>query len=596
MIGYSLEETVNGEVVKRPKLMRNLLNIGLSAIFTLTAYSCDLFNKEDPGPVEKVTITNEQPVQGSYSDKKKGDTQKFSFDSNSELGLPLEEFYRVDGERVDNDNSYTHTFDKKRVTTIEGVAKTKEDSSKVTWMYTIDNQSPVANDKAVTMDEESTKKIPESQLGSDPDGDDLEYNVTSTSTGVGAEFKNGQLEITGMQDYFGNANVNYNVSDGEANSQGTVSVTINNTADNPTANAGEDKQGTIEEEIQLDGRNSSHADNPINTIISYEWRALNGDVQLTDSDQENATLNASTAGSYDIELTVEDNLGAIDKDTVNVSIDSYKVIINTTNVLNDEGIPALEVMLAGKTAFTNSAGQAELEYPTNTSLSGNLSIKDENIAGDIGDFFNYSDTETTSIDGDKELNIEMIPKTDFDSQFYDNVVDFMIKMHDHNENLTINPGDYPEVYPLLVNTNESEMPADYYKTAADEVIEEINQELGFEFCKKTTGDNARYVFDYSKGNSSFVSEYIQVNELWYIGNAIIYISNGAPESAFEILKGEMKHELLGHGTGFYGHSLDSQDLTSVPVWDSNTTQNELIGIETNIKLKTNTNLDNYQPE
>lgn len=392
MIGYRLEETVNGEVVKRPKLMRNLLNIGLSAIFTLTAYSCDLFNKEDPGPVEKVTITNEQPMQGSYSDKKKGDTQKFSFDSNSELGLPLEEFYRVDGVKVDNDNSYTHTFDKKGVTTIEGIAKTKEDSSKVTWMYTIDNQSPIANDKAVTMDEESTKKIPESQLGSDPDGDDLEYNVTSTSTGVSAEFKNGQLEITGMQDYFGNANVNYNVSDGEGTDNGKVNITINNTPDDPNANAGSDKTGTINEEINLDASNSSHPDNPINNIVEYQWRALNGDVTITNSDQENATLEANTAGSYDVELTVEDNLGAIDKDTVNVSVDSYKIIINTTNVLNDEGIPALEVMLAGKTAFTNSAGQAELEYPTNTSLSGNLEIKDEDIEGSIGDFFNYSDT------------------------------------------------------------------------------------------------------------------------------------------------------------------------------------------------------------
>lgn len=572
------------------------IEIAIGGTYLLfNTYACDLFNKEDPDPVEKVTITNEQPVQGSYTDKHKGDIQQFKFDSNSELGLPLEEFYRVDGVKVDNDNEYTHTFDKKGVTTIEGIAKTKEDSSKVEWMYTIDNQSPVANDKAVTMDEETTTKIAESALGTDPDGDELEYNVTSTSTGVSAEFKNGQLKITGEQDYFGNANVNYNVTDGEANSQGTVSVTVNNTADNPKANAGTDKQGTIEEEIILDGSNSSHPDNPINNIVEYQWRALNGDVTITNSDQENAKLNATTARSYNIELTITDNLGAIDKDTVNVSIDSYKILINTTNVLDDTNIAGLEVMLAGKTAFTNSAGQAELEYPTNTTIAGNIEIQDENIIGSIRDFFNYSDTESISVTGDAEINIEMVPNVEFNSQFYTDVFDFIIQMR--NRTTVRTPGEFPEDYPIYLDVKENDMPAEHYKQATTEAIELINQTLGWEVYKTTTNDDARYVFDYTHDNSKFEPSLVQINDVWYIDNVTVYILNAATNSSwFEILKGDITHELFTHGLGWPYHSLDSQDISNTPVWDSDITQNKKNAMEIFLKLQGGTKLNNYQIE
>ena len=123
MFGYNLERIANGEINKKPTLMRNLLNLSLAAIFTFTA--CDKNDSKD-----EVTINGETPIEGTYSDKHVGDQQLFNFESNSELGLPLEEFYRVDGKKVDNDSEYTHTFDKKGVTEIEGVAKTKEDSAK----------------------------------------------------------------------------------------------------------------------------------------------------------------------------------------------------------------------------------------------------------------------------------------------------------------------------------------------------------------------------------------------------------------------------------------------------------------------------------
>lgn len=368
MIGYKLEETVNGEVIKKPWLFTNIVKTVLLASYVLLTANCSLFNKTDPKEV--VTIDNEVPIEGTYNDKKVGDTQSFKFDSNSKLGLPLTEFYRVNGARVDNDSEYEHTFDKKGVTTIEGVAKTKEDSAKVTWMYTIDNQSPTANDKAVTMDEETTKKIPQTDLGSDPDGDNLSYNVTSTSNGLNASFENGELKITGEQDYFGNANVNYySVNDGEASANGTVNVTINNVADDPVANAGEDKQGTINEEITLDGTASNHPDTPLSNIVNYEWKALNdeGNVQITDSDQENAKLNANTRGQYQIELTITDDKNAVDKDTVNISVDSYKIIGNISELFNEGvNIAGANVNFGENNTTTDASGNYSLELKIGT--------------------------------------------------------------------------------------------------------------------------------------------------------------------------------------------------------------------------------------
>ena len=330
-----------------------------------------IYSVED---VEKVTITNEQPAQGSYTDKHKGETQKFSFDSNSELGLPITEFYRVNNIKVDDDNEYTHTFDK-GVTTIEGIAKTKEDSSKVEWVYIVENQSPIATSKSITSDEETTTTIPESELGYDPDGDNLEFSVTNTSGGIDAKFENGNLVIEREQDYFGSAEVNYSLTDGEATATGKVSDEIANTPDNPVANAGEDKTGTINEEINLDGSNSKHPDNPISNITTYLWKALNeeGNITINNNDQANTTLNANTRGQYQIELTVTDDKGATDKDTVNVNINSTIIsgLVLDTDTQEINTILLAWVTANGDTAWTNNSGEYQLE----TTPNDNLEIK-----------------------------------------------------------------------------------------------------------------------------------------------------------------------------------------------------------------------------
>lgn len=499
-----------------------------------------------------------------------------------------------DGSQVNDSNEYTFTIHKKGMTKIQVVVYNAL-SDTLTRYFSAENQVPVAIDTSITMDEESTKNIGVDVLGTDTDGDALTYSITSKNN-VDANIENGNLTITGLYNYFGPANITYTVTDGDLTATGTINIEFTNTTDDPIADAGTDKTGTIDEDIQLDGGASSHPDDPISSITNFTWKALNGDPTIDDSDNTIATFRATTSGTYDIELTITDDKGVTAKDTVSINIDSYKLTVNTTNVLTDAPLAGLEVMLAGKTAFTNSEGTATLEYPTNATISGNLKIQDENIEGDIGDLFNYSDTESTSINSDKTFNIEMVPNVEFDSQFYTDIFDFITQMR--NRSTVLTPGEYPEDYPIQIDVKENDMPAEHYKQATNEAIEHINNTLGWEVYKTTTGDDARYIFDYTHDNSKFEPSLTQINDVWYIDTATVYITNAAPnnENDFEILKGEITHELFTHGLGWPYHSLDGQDISNTPVWDSDISTNEKNAMEIFLKFQGGTNMDNYQLE
>lgn len=363
-----------------------------------------------------------------------------------------------DGVKVNDNNEYTFTIDKKGMTKIQIVAYNAL-SDTLTKYFSAENQAPIATSPSISMPEEGTRTL--TDLDSDPDGDSLTRSITATSN-VNANFNNnGELEITGIDDYFGPASVSYSSSDGEETSNGTVSINFTNTQDDPNANAGADLSKTIDKEIGLDGSQSNHPDNPLSTITDYEWTQISGpDVNIQNNNLANANFTAETEGEYEFQLKVKDSEGYEQTDSVKISIDSYKVIVNATNVLTDAGISGLEVMLAGKTVVTDANGRAELEYPTNVSTSGNLKIQDENIEGSIGDFFNYNDTESTNITGDLEFNIEMIPNVEWDDSFYASVIEFLKEMRGTNTTLT--PGEHPQDYPILVNANTSLMPAPHY--------------------------------------------------------------------------------------------------------------------------------------
>ncbi|MFH1589394.1 MAG: Ig-like domain-containing protein, partial [archaeon] len=377
-----------------------------------------------------------------------------------------------DGIKVNDTNEYTFTIDKKGITKIDIIAY-NDLSDTLTRNFSAENQTPIATNPNITLAEEESTTL--SNLDSDPDGDSLTRNITSTSN-VNANFNsNGQLEITGLENYFGTASVNYRTSDGNASSNGIVSINFTNTADDPIANAGSDKNGLINQEITLQS-SSTHPDSPLSNIVDYQWRLLNGTAQLNDADLENAKLIANTKGEYEIELKVTDDKGATDTDTVKVNINSYSFIVNATNVLDDTGVGGLEVVLNGQSAITDANGRAEIEFAS-PSVSGNFLIKDEDVDGVIGDYFNFSDD--VSVGTGLEVNVEMVPNLEFESQYYDSMFDMMTQLRGSNI-IGRQPGDWPQDYPVLVYFNRDEMRMNHYNQASEESIQHINDKLGWE--------------------------------------------------------------------------------------------------------------------
>jgi hypothetical protein len=136
-------------------------------------------------------------------------------------------------------------------------------------------------------------------------------------------------------------------------------VVIVNPAPNqpPVANAGADQTITLPtSSVALNG---SGAD-PDGAIVSYSWNKISGPQQyvLSSSIQPSVTLSGLVEGSYQFELTVTDNQGAIGKDTVMISLN-----------------PA-----PNQSPVANAGSDIILTLPVNTaSLSGNASDADGSV-------------------------------------------------------------------------------------------------------------------------------------------------------------------------------------------------------------------------
>ncbi|RZL11849.1 MAG: T9SS type A sorting domain-containing protein, partial [Pedobacter sp.] len=102
----------------------------------------------------------------------------------------------------------------------------------------------------------------------------------------------------------------------------------------PIANAGSDQSLNLPGSVRLNGSGSDTDGN----ISSYQWRKVTGPTSYTISSNAEAApdLTNMVSGVYTFELTVTDNEGGTDRDTVAVTINSTNVI--TQRVLIDLGL------------------------------------------------------------------------------------------------------------------------------------------------------------------------------------------------------------------------------------------------------------------
>ena len=229
--------------------------------------------------------------------------------------------------------------------------------------------SPIAADDQYDVDEDDTLEV-DADLGLldndfDPDGDDLTLDLGETpQNGSVTLLSDGSFTYTPDADFFGTDSFTYVVSDGFREAEATVTITVNPTADDPTA---VDDTITVVINGGLQGftvlDNDTTAPDGLQTlaIVGITQGEQGGTVEISDDGQRVLyTPPVGFEGTDTFEYTIEDVDGLTSTATVlaSVSIAPSGVIAGFVFLDSDEdgllgteevGIPGALVTLTGTT-------------------------------------------------------------------------------------------------------------------------------------------------------------------------------------------------------------------------------------------------------
>jgi hypothetical protein len=127
----------------------------------------------------------------------------------------------------------------------------------------------------------------------------------------------------------------------------------------PIANAGADRNLTLPtNSITLLGS----ASDPVGIITSYAWSQISGPAQSTILSplQQNTLLNNLVQGTYQFELKVTDNLGAIGRDTVQVTVNAAPTSGGTSTRIEAESYTSMNGV--AKESTTDAGGGQNVGY------------------------------------------------------------------------------------------------------------------------------------------------------------------------------------------------------------------------------------------
>jgi PKD repeat protein len=160
------------------------------------------------------------------------------------------------------------------------------------------------------------------------------------TTGSGAQ----PSHIYGLE---GSYTVTLTVTDDDgAQDSDSLTVTVNPTPNiPPVADAGEDQVVNRDDTVEFDGSGSKDDDG---SIVSYSWDFGDGST----GSGESTTHSYTTSGAYTVTLTVTDNEGALDSDTMTVLVRGA-LLVNTTSNTGNYGYN--QSYWPGMTAELNSA-------------------------------------------------------------------------------------------------------------------------------------------------------------------------------------------------------------------------------------------------
>jgi len=213
------------------------------------------------------------------------------------------------------------------------------------------NQVPVANagaDQTITL---PVSTVTLNGSATDPDGTIATYQWTKIAgpTQFTITTSNAAVTtVTGLVQGVYRFELTATDNSGAADKD-TVQVTVNAALNQlPSANAGTDQTITLPvSTITLNGSGSD----PDGSITNYLWSKIAGPAQFTITSPASASTGVTSLvqGVYRFELTVTDNSGATDKDTVQITVNAAINLIPLANAGTDQSItlPVSTVTLNG---------------------------------------------------------------------------------------------------------------------------------------------------------------------------------------------------------------------------------------------------------
>lgn len=184
----------------------------------------------------------------------------------------------------------------------------------------VSNRAPVAvADNAITT--QNTAVIIDA-LANDIDADGDALTITSLSSPLNgcAIIENNKILYTPNQDFTGQDNFTYTISDRHLCDTAATTVTVGDDNQPPSANAGPDQTAPVGTTAQLDGSASS---DPDGDALTFQWAVLSQPsgslAALSDPTAINPTFVLDLPGDYVIQLTVNDGTTDSAPDTVLIS-------------------------------------------------------------------------------------------------------------------------------------------------------------------------------------------------------------------------------------------------------------------------------------
>jgi hypothetical protein len=235
------------------------------------------------------------------------------------------------------------------------------DFANIQWSFTpvAGNRAPVANAGAdqtiagvgltVTLDGSGS---------SDPDGDALQYAWTLIDRPAGSAApltEPATVSPTFVPDKKGTYVAQLVVSDGAlASPPDTVTIVVGNTP--PVANAGPDQTADIGTTVTLNGAGSSDIDgDPLTYSWTLQSRPAGSDAVLLNALSVNPTFSVDVAGSYVVELIVNDGTANSTADTVVIDTDNSAPVANAGP---DQTVLVTQAVMLNGSASSDADGDA----------------------------------------------------------------------------------------------------------------------------------------------------------------------------------------------------------------------------------------------